>query len=109
MIEPVGSVRQVVCIAVLLATIGIAPAPLRATCPNFGTATNISAGAEPSSVAFGDFNRDGKLDLAIANASSDNVSVRLGDGTGAFGTTVNYSTHGHASAVVVGDFNRDGK
>ena len=43
----------------------------------FGTATNFSVGLGPESVAVGDFNGDGKLDLAAANAGSNNVSVLL--------------------------------
>jgi len=42
------------------------------------------AGSQPNSVAVGDFNGDGKLDLAIANYNSNNVTVLLGDGAGGF-------------------------
>ena len=47
-------------------------------------------GLGPRSVAVGDFNGDGKLDLAVANASSDNVSILLGTGTGSFGAATNF-------------------
>src|ERR1017187_1516271 len=40
------------------------------------------AGSQPISVAVGDFNGDGKLDVAIANYNSNNVTVLLGDGAG---------------------------
>jgi hypothetical protein len=33
---------------------------------------------------FADFNQDGKQDIAIANADSSTVSIRLGDGSGGF-------------------------
>src|SRR5262249_32934555 len=42
----------------------------------------VSVGDSPRSVAVGDFNHDGKLDLAVANRNSNTVSVRLGDGAG---------------------------
>ncbi len=45
--------------------------------PSYGTATNFPVGTLPVSVAVGDFNRDGNPDLAVANQSSDNVSVLL--------------------------------
>lgn len=50
----------------------------------FGLASSPAVGAFPQSVAVGDFNGDGKLDLAVANGGSNTVSVLLGDGTGNF-------------------------
>ena len=44
---------------------------------SFGAATNFGAGSAPRSVAVGDFNGDGKQDLATANQNSNNVSVLL--------------------------------
>jgi hypothetical protein len=41
-------------------------------------------GLSPGSIATADFNGDGNLDLATANLGSDNVSIFLGDGSGAF-------------------------
>ena len=38
----------------------------------------------PCSVAIGDLNGDGKPDLAIANSSTDTVSVLLNRGDGSF-------------------------
>ena len=47
---------------------------------NFSAATDFAAGDNPHSVAVGDFNGDGKQDLAVANGtSSDNVSILLRD------------------------------
>jgi len=69
------------------------------------------AGSQPDSVAVGDFNGDGKLDLAIANYNSNNVTVLLGDGTGGFtaapGSPFPAGTQPYS--VAVGDFNGDGK
>jgi hypothetical protein len=39
-------------------------------------------GSMPHSVAIGDFNGDGKPDLAVANNGSNNVSILLGNGEG---------------------------
>ena len=44
---------------------------------SFSAATNFGAGSYPSSVAVGDFNGDGKQDLAVANQGSNNVSILL--------------------------------
>jgi hypothetical protein len=61
----------------------------------------------PNSVTVGDFNGDGKLDLAVANYNGT-VSVLLGKGNGTFQTVVSYPVASSASSVVVGDFNGDG-
>ena len=73
----------------------------------FGPATNFPVESGPNSVAVGDFNRDMKLDLAVANVNSDNVSVLLGNGLGGFGAAVNFPVGSSPNSVVVGDFNGD--
>src|SRR6516164_3478874 len=44
----------------------------------------------PYSVVVGDFDRDGKLDLAVANSGSNTVSVMLGNGDGTFQSPRNF-------------------
>src|SRR3954452_7202476 len=44
----------------------------------------FAAGQQPNDVAIGDFNRDGKLDLAFANHEAKHLTVLLGDGRGRF-------------------------
>jgi type II secretory pathway component GspD/PulD (secretin) len=44
----------------------------------------IPAGFNPTAIATGDFNGDGKQDFAVANEGDDTVSIFLGDGTGKF-------------------------
>ncbi|GHB53785.1 FG-GAP-like repeat-containing protein [Persicitalea jodogahamensis] len=76
----------------------------------FGPKTDYPAGSYPRSVAVGDFNADGKPDLATANISSNNtVSVLLGDGAGGFLPSTDYPTGISPFSVAVGDFNADGK
>ncbi len=71
--------------------------------------TSFAAGSGLlTSLAIGDFNRDGKADLAITDANSGTVSILLGNGNGTFQPAVNYSTGG-ANSVATGDFNGDGK
>jgi len=57
----------------------------------------------------GDFNGDGKLDIAAANAQSDDVSVLLGNGDGTFQAALNFAVGSGPGSVAVGDFNGDGK
>ena len=69
------------------------------------------AGSQPNSVAVGDFNGDGKPDLAIANYNSNNVTVLLGNGTGGFTAAPGspFPAGVQPYSVAVGDLNGDGK
>jgi hypothetical protein len=75
----------------------------------FQAPRNYATGWAPQSVAVGDFNADGRLDLVVANGVSNNISVFLGNADGSFETARNFGTarDGPAS-VAVGDFNGDG-
>ena len=75
----------------------------------FTNAVDVSGGVTPDSVAVGDFNNDGKQDLAAANVYSHNVSIRLGDGLGGFSDTTNIIVGDAPYSVAIGDFNNDGK
>ena len=75
----------------------------------FSAPTNLPLGSFPYSVAVGDFNGDGKQDLAVTNNLSDNVSILLGNGDGTFSAATNFGTGTGTLAVAVGDFNGDGK
>jgi len=77
---------------------------------SFGPKTDFTAGGEnPVSIAAGDFNEDGKLDLVTTNAfnASSNVSLYLGDGAGNFPSFTNFIAGTTPFSVVVGDFNAD--
>jgi hypothetical protein len=60
-------------------------------------------------VAVGDFNGDGKPDLAVANWNSNSVSVLLGNGDGSFQAAQDFGAGISPESVAVGDFNGDGK
>src|SRR5262249_38340245 len=68
----------------------------------------FDAGSFPVSVAVGDFNGDGALDLAVANQDFGRVSVLLGNGDGSFQAPRSLSAGSHPTSVAVGDFNGDG-
>jgi hypothetical protein len=60
------------------------------------------------SLAVGDFNRDGNLDIVTGNFGST-VSVLLGNGNGTFQAPLNFSSGvSDPEALAVADFNRDG-
>jgi hypothetical protein len=69
----------------------------------------FDVGMGPQSEAVGDFNGDGRLDLVVANSSSNNISVLLNNGKGGFGAATNFAVGSSPRGVAVGDFNGDGK
>jgi hypothetical protein len=69
----------------------------------------VSTAKWPVSVAVGDFNGDGKLDMVTANHNSGTVSVLLGNGDGSFASATDYAIPNSPLFVAVGDFNGDGK
>ncbi|HEV7765412.1 MAG TPA: Calx-beta domain-containing protein [Thermoanaerobaculia bacterium] len=66
-------------------------------------------GNSASMVAVGDFNADGASDVAVANRSSNNIGILLGNGDGSFATATTFATAANPQYVVTADFNGDGK
>src|SRR4051794_40049151 len=75
----------------------------------FVTTPDFVVGGGPVSVTVGDFNGDGKPDLATANSLSNSVSLLLGIGNGSFQAAVDFGVGRMPVSVTVGDFNGDGK
>ena len=80
----------------------------------FTAAASPATGAAPEYIATGDFNGDGKLDLAVANLIGGTVTILLGNGDGTFtpanGSPVTVTTGGtSAGFMATGDFNGDGR
>jgi hypothetical protein len=77
---------------------------------------SFATGLQPLQVTTGDFNGDGKLDLAVFNQNCTNtcnpatVSILLGNGSGTFQPHVDYSESTAGSGFLAGgDFNGDGQ
>src|SRR3984893_9061900 len=83
--------------------------PIKLAAIEFAAAKSYPVGTSPAGIVVGDFNGDGKPDIAVANTGSSNVSILLGNGDGTFQPAVNYSAGNSPSAIAVGDFNGDGK
>ncbi len=71
--------------------------------------TDFPVGHSPSAVAVGDFNGDGKLDMAVADEGDNTVSILLGNGDGTFQSQSTFPAGAAPGAIVAGDFNGDGK
>jgi uncharacterized protein (DUF2141 family) len=68
------------------------------------------AGEFSLSIVSGDFNGDGKLDVAVANASQQGtVSVLINKGGGVFGAPMTFPAGNSAVGLATADFNGDGK
>lgn len=62
----------------------------------------------PLSITSGDFNKDGRLDLAIASTGGSVVAVYFGNGNGAFAGEQIFNVGTSPNAIAVGDLNKDG-
>lgn len=75
----------------------------------FGAGINFGTGSDGTgSVAWGDFDGDGDLDLAVGNSEQQNV-IHLNNGDGTFGSSINVGPDsGDTTVVAWGDFDGDG-
>ena len=75
----------------------------------FGPRQSFPVGASPASVAVGDLNVDGKLDVAVANGGSNSVSALLGNGDGTLLPAINIEVDGSPRSLTITDFDGDQK
>lgn len=68
----------------------------------------VSTGAGPCDIDAGDFNGDGKLDIAIISNSNSSVYVHLGNANDTFYAYSTLTTLSSGRGIEVKDFNNDG-
>ncbi len=73
------------------------------------TGSPMRFGSSLSAVVTGDFNGDGKLDLAVTDSVSNDVMILLGNGDGTFGLPTSIPAGNQPMAIIAGDFNNDDK
>ncbi|HKC87064.1 MAG TPA: FG-GAP-like repeat-containing protein, partial [Blastocatellia bacterium] len=85
---------------------------------SFGPPISSAVSSSPSKAAFGDFNGDGKMDVAFYLTSSTSgaysvVQLLLGDGSGRFGSAANFDlpddARNSSATLLAIDLNGDGK
>lgn len=101
-----GMNRNLAIAFVLLISLGY---PAKSGAVDFAPPKTYPVGTSPSAVAVGDFNSDGKPDIAVANSGSNNVSILLGNGDGTYQPAVNFDAGLSPNSIAVGDFNGAGK
>jgi hypothetical protein len=84
-----------------------------ANTPSFSSGVDFNVGSGPRSIAAGDFNKDGKVDLVTANRDDDTISVLMNTltttTTPSFATAVAFPALSGPLAVIVKDLNNDAK
>jgi len=76
---------------------------------SFSSAQTFATGSTSTSVATGDLDGDGVLDLAVADFGSDEVSVLVGKGDGTFHPAASFAAGTGPTTVVIADFDGDGR
>ena len=71
----------------------------------FTAASSVATGGNPKHLTIGDFNQDGRTDIAVADAVSSTVTVLIGDGAGGLLRVGSYAARG---PVATGDLDGDG-
>lgn len=85
-------------IFLLLGSTASAPGPVR----------RIAMGEGSRDLTTGDFNHDGRLDLAVSLLNTGDLHVLYGYGDGTFGSVRSFPTGGGDHGLVTGDWNEDG-
>jgi hypothetical protein len=71
--------------------------------------TPLPLGTRPIAIAAGDFNGDGKTDLAVADFADSVVRMLAGHADGTFAPPARFGVGAQPTSVAIADYNRDGR
>ena len=74
----------------------------------FGAPANIATVLRPGGIVVGNFNNDGKEDIAVTSNGSNSVAVLKGNGQGVFGNAITFATGATPNDVRAANLNGDG-
>jgi hypothetical protein len=84
------------------------PAIHTVTTSVFNPISGVAEGSTPIDLVAGDFNGDGRNDLATGNVGSADITILLGKGDGSFETPYNSVVGNFAAGTATGDFTGNG-
>ena len=96
-------------ISIAVLSVLLSLGPFAHSTVGFRSAQSYPVGTNPVAGKAADFNGDGKLDLAVLNSGSNDVSILLANGDGTFQLARTFGAGNSPSSIAVGDFNGDGK
>jgi hypothetical protein len=102
-----GCARLMLTLSAVLFVLAASAGTARAQ--SFSLPIHRNVGANPNTAAVGDFNADGKPDVAVGNRQGGSVTIALGNGDGTIVSSIEYNADLGPEGVAVGDFNKDGK
>lgn len=91
------------------ATLLITASSVAASQAAFVTQPSIAAGSSPVSIAVGDLNRDGKIDLSVVNQGNNACTILINNGNMSFLPSISYPIGNNSSSQAIADFNGDSK
>lgn len=94
-------------VATALVALAFMPAPCGAQIA-LSSPINLTVSSNPSSIAVGDLNRDGKPDVVAASSGGNSIHIMVNKGDGAFASPIVIAVGSSPSAVVAADLTGDG-
>lgn len=70
--------------------------------------TSYAVGLQPGDLTANDFNKDGKMDIAVANSGNNSIGILIGYGDGTFADQVEYPIGAPPLGIIAAHFDNNG-